>query len=153
LGDVVIDHVGVIDAFDGATEFIEAAVVGDIGVPLLDVEVAGDVFGDFPDGEVAEVVSGFDFGAGGDTGAVACTTALGGDEFSANRGVAVGGGGAVAVFEPFDATGGWCGGGVWEVGGGGGVPFAAVPFFGGGDGLTGNRAEGGFGCKRPTKRL
>ena len=145
MGDVVVVHVGVVDAFDGATELIEATVVGEVGVPSLDIEVAGDVFGDFRDGEVAEVVSGFHFGAGGDAGAAAYAAAHGGDEFSANRGVAVGHGGAVAVFDPLDAAGGGSGGGIGEVGGGGGVPCGAVPFFGGGDRIAGNHAKGGFG--------
>lgn len=80
LGNIVVVNIGIVDALDGTPEFIESIVVADIGIPLLDIEAASHVFGDFRNGEVAEVVGSFHFGACGDAVAVASTTALGDDE-------------------------------------------------------------------------
>ena len=145
LGNIEVVDVCIVDALDRTPQGVEAAVVSGIGVPLFGAEIAGDVFGDLGDGEVAETIGGYYFGACGDGSAGTRACANGGDEFATDNGVAVGGSSAVAVFDPFDATGGGCREAIRVIGRGGDVPCGAVPLCISGDRGASNLAEGGLG--------
>ena len=102
MGDVVVIHIGIVDALDRAAEGVEAAVVGEVGVPLLGGEARGDVGGDLGDWEIAKAIGCFNLSTGGDCAARTGSTANNGEEFATNDRVAVGGGRAVAIFNPLD---------------------------------------------------